>query len=96
MAERVRIRGIYAELASICDGCIALTAPGAAPVGLESTGNPIFAVPFSLLAVPAISLPLLRDEGLPLGLQITGFFESDATAVAFAAWVMQTLGGIDD
>ena len=96
LVERERIRAVYAELASNCDACVTLTAPGAAPLGLESTGNPIFAVPFSLLGVPAISLPLLRDEGLPLGLQVTGFSESDAAAVATAAWVMQALGGVHD
>jgi Asp-tRNA(Asn)/Glu-tRNA(Gln) amidotransferase A subunit family amidase len=41
-------------------------------------------------------LPVLRDEDLPLGLQVTGFFEGDATTVATAAWIMQTLGGVDD
>ena len=90
LAERSRIRAVYAGLSSICDGCVTLTAPGAAPLGLASTGNPIFAVPFSLLGVPAISLPLLRDENLPLGLQVTGFFEGDAATVATAAWIMQT------
>ena len=94
-AERARIRAVYAGLSSICDGCVTLTAPGAAPLGIESTGNPIFAVPFSLLGVPAISLPLLQDQSLPLGLQVTGFSESDADTFAIAAWLMQELGGVD-
>ncbi len=95
LAERARIRAVYAGLSSICDGCVTLTAPGAAPLGIESTGNPIFAVPFSLLGVPAISLPLLQDQSLPLGLQVTGFSESDADTFAIAAWLMQELGGVD-
>jgi hypothetical protein len=45
----------------------ALSATGAAPVGLNSTGNPVFAAPGSMLGVPALSLPVLHDEGLPLG-----------------------------
>jgi len=44
-------------------------------------------VPFSLLGVPAISLPLLREQGLPLGLQVTGFHGKDATTSAIAGWV---------
>ena len=40
----------------------------AAPVGLESTGNPIFVVPGSMLGAPVVSLPVLDDGGLPLGL----------------------------
>ena len=47
-----------------------LAAPGAAPVGLGSTGNPVFNVPASMLGIPALSLPVLSAEGLPLGLQI--------------------------
>lgn len=92
LAERERIRALYAELAAHCDACITLSAPGAAPVGLQSTGDPSFAVPFSLLGVPAISLPLLEEQGLPLGLQLTGFAAKDAEAFATAAWLMRTLG----
>ena len=68
-----RVRALYNSLAAQCDACVTLAAPAAAPVGLGSTGDPVFAVPFSLLGVPAISLPLLHEQGLPLGLQVTGF-----------------------
>jgi Asp-tRNA(Asn)/Glu-tRNA(Gln) amidotransferase A subunit family amidase len=93
LAERTSARTAYAKLAGICDGGLTLTAPGAAPTGLESTGNPIFAVPFSMLGVPAISLPLLREQNLPLGLQHTGFAGQDAAAIGIAAWLVRTLGG---
>ena len=63
LAERVRVRSLYNNLAAQCDACITLAAPAAAPVGLSSTGNPVFAVPFSLLGVPAISLPMLQEQG---------------------------------
>ncbi len=36
----------------------------------------------SLLGVPAISLPVLQDDGLPLGLQVTGFAHGDAAVFA--------------
>jgi Asp-tRNA(Asn)/Glu-tRNA(Gln) amidotransferase A subunit family amidase len=72
---------------------VTLAAPAAAPVGLGSTGDPVFAVPFSLLGVPAISLPLLREQGLPLGLQLTGFNGKDETLSAIAGWVEKTLAG---
>jgi Asp-tRNA(Asn)/Glu-tRNA(Gln) amidotransferase A subunit family amidase len=91
LAERVRVRGIYAELSAQFDGCILLAAPGAAPVGLGSTGDPSFVVPFSLLGVPALSLPLLREQNLPLGLQVTGFEGRDADLFALAAWLIQKL-----
>jgi Asp-tRNA(Asn)/Glu-tRNA(Gln) amidotransferase A subunit family amidase len=85
--ERNRVRALYGELAARCDACVTLAAPSAAPVGLGSTGDPVFAVPFSLLGVPAISLPLLHEQGLPLGLQVTGFRGKDATISAIAGWV---------
>jgi len=39
--------------------------------------------------VPSISLPLFQDSGLPLGLQVIGFFDRDADAFALSAWLMQ-------
>ena len=66
-------------------------APGAAPVGLGSTGNPVFNVPASMLGIPALSLPLLSTAGLPLGLQIAGFVGEDAQLFAVAAAIRDLL-----
>ena len=68
------------SLPPACDACITLAAPGAAPEGLNSTGNPEFAVPSSLLGVPSLSLPLFEVDGMPLGLQVIGYFDRDADA----------------
>jgi Asp-tRNA(Asn)/Glu-tRNA(Gln) amidotransferase A subunit family amidase len=92
LKERERVRALYAALASTCDGCISLTATGAAPADLNWTGSPIFALPFSFLGVPALSLPLLKEQNLPLGFQVTGFANRDADAVAVAGFITQTLG----
>src|ERR1700730_9128053 len=89
LKERARIRAVHAELASVCDACITLAAPGAAPEGLSSTGNPEFGVPSSLLGVPSLSLPLFEVDRLPLGLQVIGYFDRDADAFAIASWLMQ-------
>jgi Asp-tRNA(Asn)/Glu-tRNA(Gln) amidotransferase A subunit family amidase len=93
IAERARIRAQFAELAAIADGAVTLSAPGAAPIGLGWTGDPIFVVSGSLLGVPAVSLPLLEDEGLPLGLQLLGFAQRDADLIATAAAIRDTGGG---
>jgi Asp-tRNA(Asn)/Glu-tRNA(Gln) amidotransferase A subunit family amidase len=87
LARRDQIRAIYARLAASCDAAISLTAPGAAPLGLQSTGEPAFVVPGSLLGVPAVSLPLLETESLPLGVQLLGYLERDADLFAVAAAV---------
>ncbi len=55
------------------DVWVAPAATGTAPAGLESTGNPVMCVPFSLLGGPAVSVPGGFDErGLPWGLQCVG------------------------
>jgi Asp-tRNA(Asn)/Glu-tRNA(Gln) amidotransferase A subunit family amidase len=90
--ERDSARALYADLANTCDGCVTLSAPGPAPIGLETTGNPAFAVPASLLGTPAVSLPLLQDEGLPLGLQIMGFEHRDAAMFSLARWIVEAAG----
>jgi Asp-tRNA(Asn)/Glu-tRNA(Gln) amidotransferase A subunit family amidase len=89
LKDRARIRAVHAALSESCDACITLAAPGAAPQGLGSTGNPEFGVPSSLLGVPSLSLPLFEVDAMPLGLQVIGYFDRDADAFAIAAWLMQ-------
>jgi Asp-tRNA(Asn)/Glu-tRNA(Gln) amidotransferase A subunit family amidase len=88
LKERARIRAVHAELAAMCEACITLAAPGGAPEGLGSTGNPEFGVPSSLLGVPSLSLPLFEVDAMPLGLQVIGYFDRDADAFAIASWLM--------
>jgi Asp-tRNA(Asn)/Glu-tRNA(Gln) amidotransferase A subunit family amidase len=91
LRERDRLRGVHAALAANCDACITLAAPSNAPDGLSFTGNPEFAVPASLLGVPALSLPLFEVNAMPLGLQLIGFFDRDADAFAIASWLTSSL-----
>jgi Asp-tRNA(Asn)/Glu-tRNA(Gln) amidotransferase A subunit family amidase len=91
LKERARLRSAYAELAGNCDACLTLSAPSGAPEGLNFTGNPEFAIPASLLGVPALSLPLFEVYHMPLGLQVIGFFDRDAEAFAIANWLMSLL-----
>ena len=41
-----------------------------------------------MLGVPAISLPVLQDDGLPLGLQLFGFADRDAELYSIAGGVL--------
>jgi Asp-tRNA(Asn)/Glu-tRNA(Gln) amidotransferase A subunit family amidase len=91
LADRGRRRAAYHGLATEFDACVTLAAPGAAPVGLGWTGDPVFVVPGSMLGVPALSLPVLDDGGLPLGLQLLGFADRDAALFATAAGVLAQL-----
>ncbi|MCR0983781.1 amidase [Roseomonas populi] len=89
LAEREAIRGRYAALRGSFDAVIALGATGAAPAGLGWTGDPAANVPASLLGIPAITLPLLEDEGLPLGLQLLGQAGDDAALISVARSIWQ-------
>ena len=91
LVERQRVRAVHAALHDRYDACITLPATGAAPVGLGSTGDPIFVVPASFLGTPSMSLPVLQAEGLPLGLQVIGFMNEDAALFAAAASILPML-----
>jgi Asp-tRNA(Asn)/Glu-tRNA(Gln) amidotransferase A subunit family amidase len=75
------------------DAIITPSAPGEAPRGLTSTGNPIFCTAWTYLGTPAVSLPLMRSEsGLPLGVQLVGRRDNDARLLRTASWLVNNLG----
>ena len=63
---------------------ISPAAPGPAPEGLTSTGNPIMNLPWTHAGLPALAIPAGRAaNGLPLGLQVVGRFMQDERLVAW-------------
>jgi aspartyl-tRNA(Asn)/glutamyl-tRNA(Gln) amidotransferase subunit A len=69
--QRIAFQGAFGEALSGVDAAILPAAPTAAPKGLESTGSPVFCVPWSISGFPAMTLPSGLDErGLPLALLI--------------------------
>jgi len=67
---------------------------GEAPVGLESTGSPVFCTPWSLCGAPSISLPILQgSEGMPVGVQLVAGKGDDARLLRTAAWLAQRVAG---
>ena len=93
LGRRADIRARYAFVAGRADAIVTLGATGAAPVGLGATGDTSMNVPASLLGTPAISLPLLQDGHMPLGLQLIGRQDEDADVMALADWVWQNYEG---
>jgi len=74
------------------DAILTPAAPGEAPRGLESTGNPVFCTLWTYLGAPAITLPLLRSEaGLPLGVQLVGRRGNDARLLRTARWLVRNV-----
>jgi Asp-tRNA(Asn)/Glu-tRNA(Gln) amidotransferase A subunit family amidase len=68
------------------------SAPGAAPSGLEATGDPVFNRTWTLLGTPCVHLPTGTGEGgLPVGVQLVGRPGDDARVLAMAAWAERQL-----
>lgn len=62
-------------------------AAGEAPASLDTTGDPRFCTPWSLVGAPAITIPTGKGpSGMPLGLQIVGAAEEENYLLATAAW----------
>jgi Asp-tRNA(Asn)/Glu-tRNA(Gln) amidotransferase A subunit family amidase len=77
-----------------CDAILTPATTGEAPVGLESTGSPIFCTLWSLCGMPAITLPILQgSHGMPLGVQLVGPRNDDARLLRTARWLVNTTAG---
>jgi len=93
LGERSALRCAYAKLAGRADACVTLAASGAAPIGLGSTGDGVFAVNSSVLGAPALTMPILTDDGLPAGLQLMGFEGCDADLFGVARAILDVNRG---
>jgi Asp-tRNA(Asn)/Glu-tRNA(Gln) amidotransferase A subunit family amidase len=76
------------------DAILTPAAAGTAPVGLESTGEPTFCTLWTMLGLPAVSVPLLQGaNGLPLGVQLVGPRHGDARLLRTARWLAASVAG---
>src|SRR5689334_3892076 len=74
------------------DAILTPPALGTAPKGLGATGDPVFCVLWTLLGMPAVTLPLMRGaNGLPLGVQMVGRRNFDARLLRTARWLEKKL-----
>ena len=85
------------ELLERYDAIITPAAPGEAPRGLDTTGNPVFNGLWTLCGMPAVSLPLMRGaNGLPIGVQVVGRRGDDARLLRSARWLVHALRDRDE
>ncbi|MCB2218535.1 amidase [Desulfofustis glycolicus] len=91
------IPGYNQELDKVFEWHDAIITPatvGEAPLGLDSTGSPMFCTIWTLCGMPAITLPLLvGEQGLPLGVQLVGPRGDDAALLRTARWLVEELNG---
>jgi len=87
-----RARAAFDGAASDLDVVLTYSAPGAAPKGLASTGDPRFSRLWTLLGVPCVNVIAdIADGGLPVGVQVIARFGEDAKALAAARFVEDAL-----
>jgi Asp-tRNA(Asn)/Glu-tRNA(Gln) amidotransferase A subunit family amidase len=68
---------------------------GAAPKGLESTGDPIMNLPWTQAGLPAMNLPAGKnEEGLPLGLQLIANWYQDESLLFWAKDMEKVLSNL--
>lgn len=70
----------------VCPG-----APGPAPEGIDTTGDPVMNLPWTHCGLPALSLPAGEIEGLPLGLQCVARYGDDERLVSWATGIASAL-----
>ena len=70
-----------------------MTSLGTAPKGLGSTGDPVMNGVWTFLGVPAVTLPLLEADGLPIGVQLIGARRDDGRLLRTARWLARHLAG---
>ena len=90
VAERCRAK--LADVYRQYDVLICPSATGEAPRGLASTGDPVFGLTWTLMHVPAVTIPVFTGAaGLPIGLQVTGPRGADAATLIAAEWISRAL-----
>ena len=88
LVQRAHWRNTHDELARRCDGMITLSSPGPGPIGIDQ-GSAIYNESSSIIGMPAISLPLLSVEDVPLGVQLQGYSDGDEALTASGRWISQ-------
>jgi Asp-tRNA(Asn)/Glu-tRNA(Gln) amidotransferase A subunit family amidase len=87
-----RARAALAELFQNIDVLLTFSAPGAAPKGLDWTGDPSFNRLWTLMGVPCVNVPAyVAEGGLPVGVQVIARFGDDAGALEAARFVEDAL-----
>jgi Asp-tRNA(Asn)/Glu-tRNA(Gln) amidotransferase A subunit family amidase len=89
---QAKLRSDFTTRMAGFDAVLTLPAFGEAPEGLGYTGDAEYCAPWTLLGVPALSLPAgFGKNHLPLGLQVVGAYRQDLHLLRVAKWVEAVL-----
>ena len=91
----------HQTVAPLADAIIMLSCPGPAtlwpgdtpgqPLAPRPTGDSVFNTPSSMLHAPAVTMPLLGVNGMPVGVQLMGQRHEDARITGLARWMLQKI-----
>jgi Asp-tRNA(Asn)/Glu-tRNA(Gln) amidotransferase A subunit family amidase len=97
-AQRIpHLNAALDEIFDRYDAILTPAAPGEAPVGLDSTGNPIFCTAWTLLGTPAVTLPLLGGANdMPIGVQLVARRGGDGALLRTARWLSEFVTAVAD
>lgn len=92
----LRLREVLSrEISFVFDDFDVLLAPATedvAPMGISSTGNPVYSAIGTLCRTPTLCMPLLSGENnLPMGVQLIGPWGKDAKLFSVARWIIESV-----
>ena len=98
LMERASAQLRHAAVAPLADAVITLSCPGPAPLwsgdvpgqplAPRPTGDFVLNAPSSMLFAPAVTMPLMSVDGMPVGVQLMGQQHEDARITAMARWLL--------
>ena len=89
---RERLNAALAPIFEQFDAILTPAAPGIAPRGLGSTGNPVFCTIWTLCGTPALTVPILEGAGgMPIGAQLVCPRGDDARLIRLGRWLAESV-----
>ncbi|MCY4307769.1 MAG: amidase [Rhodobacteraceae bacterium] len=95
LSARNRGLRVLSLMYNFYDVIIAPATSGEAPKGLMATGDPLFSRDWTLLQLPAVSMPFGKGKNnLPLSLQLIGWYGKDQNLIDYAARINNLLSEV--